>query len=141
MKIKRETDYAIRAIRALINARGIPLISKEIADREHIPQTYILSIMGKLKNNGIVDTVPRHGDVPGGYRLLADPDQANIYDVVHIFEGDLKINACLREQDECPNRETCTVHLEMERINEALIEEMKRKSITEILNEKIPGKS
>jgi Rrf2 family protein len=133
MKIRRETDYAIRAVRALIRANGNALISKEIAAEEGIPQTYILTIMGKLKEAGIVDTINRKGSMRGGYILVADPYEATIYDIVHAFEGDLKINACLRDQDECPNRSTCKVHKEMQRINDALVNEMKRKSIMEIL--------
>jgi Rrf2 family protein len=133
MKIRRETDYAIRAIRALINSGGKPLLSKEVADRESIPQSYILTIMCKLKGAGIVTTVNKHGNVQGGYKLLVDPDKACIYDIVRLFEGDMKINACLRDEDDCPNKATCTVHVEMQRINDALIAEMKRKSITEIL--------
>jgi Rrf2 family protein len=132
MKIRRETDYAIRAIRALINAEH-PLISKEIADRESIPQSYILTIMCKLKSAGIVDTAKKRGDQKGGYILLADPHTATIYDVIHLFEGDIKINACLLEEDDCPNRATCTVHVEMQRINDALIGEMKRNTIADIL--------
>jgi Rrf2 family protein len=134
MKIRRETDYAIRAIRALINAKGEALISKEIASRESIPQTYILTIMSKLKKAGIVTTVNRKGECRGGYVLVADPDKATMYDVIYVFEGDLKINACLRDQDDCPNRKTCKVHIEMQRINEAIIDELKKNTISEILS-------
>jgi Rrf2 family protein len=132
MKLRRETDYAIRAIRALINSDH-PLISKEIAAKESIPQSYILTIMCKLKSAGIVDTVKKKGDLKGGYVLLADPHIATLYDVVHIFEGEIRINACLLEEDDCPNRNTCKVHVEMKRINDALNDELKRKSIAEIL--------
>ena len=38
MKIRRETDYAIRAVRALVNANGNAMLSKEVAEAEDIPQ-------------------------------------------------------------------------------------------------------
>ena len=134
MKIRKETDYAIRAIRALVNADGEAMMSKEIADAEAIPQTYILSIMCKLKSVGIAKTVRRHKEKKGGYVLKADPYQLTLYDVVHIFEGDIKVNTCLREEDDCPNRATCTIHEEMVKINDALIASMKSRTIGDMLN-------
>ena len=135
MKIRKETDYAIRAIRALARADGIALMSREIGEKEAIPQTYILSIMCKLKAAGIASTIHKNIKRKGGYILAADLDRVTLYDVVYLFEGDIKINTCLREEDDCPNRSTCTIHNEMLKINDELIQSMKRRSLNDILNE------
>ena len=134
MKIRRETDYAIRAIRALVDSKGTALLSKEIAEIESIPQTYILTIMCKLKNAGIAKTVHKHGDKRGGYVLSADIHKLTLYDVVLAFEGEMKINTCLRNEDTCRNKATCSIRKEMQRINAALIDDMSKRSIAEILD-------
>ena len=135
MKIRKETDYAIRAIRALAQADGSAMMSREIGEKESIPQTYILSIMCKLKNAGIASTIHKNGRRKGGYILSSDLSTVTLYDVVYLFEGDILINTCLREQDDCPNRSTCTIHKEMLKINDDLIQSMKRRSLLDILSE------
>lgn len=137
MKIRKETDYAIRAIRALAEADGIAMMSREIGEKESIPQTYILSIMCKLKSAGIASTIHKLGKRKGGYILSADLSQITLYDVVYLFEGEIKINTCLRELDDCPNRSTCTIHNEMLKINDELIQSMQRRSMQSILSEQV----
>ena len=135
MKIRRETDYAMRAVRALVNANGNAMLSKEVAEAEDIPQTYILTIMCKLKNAKMVKTVHRHGDRRGGYVLSGDIHKLTLYDIVFAFEREMMINTCLRDQDTCPDRDTCTIRQEMQRINDALIADMKTHTLAEILAE------
>ena len=135
MKIRRETDYAFRAVRALYQSEGQPLFSQEIAKAESIPPTYILVIMSKLVNAGFVKTLYQHGDSKGGYVLSADPAVMTLYDIYQLFEGDMKISECLRDECKCCHIRTCKVHLEMIRLNNVLIDEMKRKSIKDILSE------
>ena len=133
MKIRRETDYAIRAIRTLYVSEGYPLFSQEIAKRESIPSTYILVIMAKLKSAGYVETLYRKAGSKGGYILSADLARVTLYDIYMLFEGDMTICECLREEEQCCHEETCRIRKEMCRLNKVLIKEMKRSSIEEIL--------
>ena len=135
MKIRKETDYAIRAIKALISADGNGLLSKEIAAQEEIPNNFILSIMCKLKRMGIAGTVRGNANRRSGYVLKTDPRKLTLYDIVHGFEGDVAINACLDGDDTCPKRETCSIYKEMLRVNNALIASMKERTILEIIKE------
>ena len=133
MKIRRETDYAIRAIRSLHQAKGYPLFSQEIAKRESIPSTYILVIMSKLKSAGYVETLYRKADSKGGYILSVDLRKITLYDVYQLFEGDMAICECLRDEKHCSQKKSCRIHNEICRLNKVLIKEMKRNSIEEIL--------
>jgi Rrf2 family protein len=137
MKIRRETDYAIRAIHALANVHGEALLSKEIASKENIPQTYILTIMSVLKNAEIVTVVRRKGESKGGYVLRADLNDISLYDVVHAFEGEIAINTCLKNKDDCACRKKCKMRKEMNRINEELINQMKKNSIQKVFEDSI----
>lgn len=141
MRIRKETDYAISAIKVLIEARGEALLSKEIAASASIPPKYVLSIMCKLKNTGIVDVIRSSAHTRNGYVMKADPYTLTLYDVVHVFEGNIVINACLKNDSKCPNRKTCLIHDEMVRVNDALIASMKQRTVGDVvLNGGVLGK-
>ena len=60
-----------------------------------------------------------------------------MYDVISVTEGDLAILHCMKE--ECarnPESMPCKVHEEIERIQKILIEELKKKSIGDIMEDK-----
>lgn len=134
MKIRQETDYAIRVIHALIKADGRPLLSKEIAASEGIPPNYILTIMCKLKAAGFVEMALKTKDHRGGYLLLTDPGRISLFDIITAFEGNIRINGCLSDKckNNCPNMANCQIRIEMKRINDVLNEELKKKSLLEI---------
>lgn len=133
MRIRSETDYAIRAICVLIEAEGRPLISKEIASIGKIPSSYILTIMCRLKNTGFVEIVNKSSTSNRGYRLLKDPQSITFYDVFRALEGDLDINFCLVHEEELNSSAAEKIKDEMRRINRAVIHEMSSKSIAEIM--------
>ena len=71
----------------------------------------------------------------GGYYLNKSLDKLTLYDIVSITEGDLAILHCMKE--DCvrnPESMPCKVHQEIERIQTILIDEMKRKTIEEIMD-------
>lgn len=136
MKIRQETDYAIRAIHALIKAKGKPLLSKEIAAAESVPPNYILTIMCKLKAAGFVAVTVKTKEQKGGYTLIVDPNKISLFDIITAFEGEIQINTCLRDEKNCPNQKNCLVRDEMRRVNDILNSELKRKSLAEILKER-----
>lgn len=137
MKFRQETDYAMRALHALIEAGDKPLISKEIASHQGIPANYILTIMCKLKSNGFVKMVAKNKERRGGYMLAKDPSDITLYDVVTAFEGDLQINACLRDASSCPNVSHCGMRRELIRVNKVLISELKKQTFADIYCESL----
>ncbi|WP_408609060.1 RrF2 family transcriptional regulator [Aminipila terrae] len=67
MLITRETDYALRILRAL--ADGQQLTSADICQREILPQNFVYKILKKLNKSGIV-YIARGAE--GGCKLTAD---------------------------------------------------------------------
>jgi len=132
MLLTRECDYGIRIIRVLSN-EGMKTV-EEICEMEHVPYKYAYKILKKLENSGFVKS--RRGR-NGGYELIASLRDCTLLDVVTAINDNLYINECLREGHVCsrnPDEEPCDVHIELKRIQEALQEELKRKSIEEIIN-------
>ena len=131
MLITRRSDYAMRVFRVLKDGKIHNV--REICEKEDIPKAFAYKILRELE---LADLVKSERGNRGGYLLNGDLDKITLYDVVSITEGDLAILHCMK--DECtrnPEGMPCKVHNEIERIQNILIDEMKKKSISEIMGE------
>ena len=131
MLITRRSDYAMRVFRVLKDGKIHNV--REICEKEDIPKAFAYKILRELE---LADLVKSERGNRGGYLLNGDLEKITLYDVVSITEGDLAILHCMK--DECkrnPEGMPCKVHNEIERIQNILIDEMKNKSIAEIMGE------
>ncbi len=105
MHITLETDYAIRIVDALAKEaarenesfRGC-IDAGTIAERTEVPLRFALKILRKLVSGGIVKS---YKGVYGGYRLITEPGELSIYDVMEIVEGEYHFSRCLSEGYSC----------------------------------------
>ena len=131
MLVTRRSDYAMRVFRVLKDGKIHNV--REICEKEDIPKAFAYKILRELE---LADLVKSERGNRGGYLLNGDLEKITLYDVVSITEGDLAILHCMK--DECnrnPEGMPCKVHNEIERIQNILIDEMKKKSIAEIMGE------
>jgi len=132
MFLTKECDYGIRIIRAL--ADGEKRIVEVISENEHIPDQFAYKILKKLEYAGLVQSL-RGRD--GGYRLSKPLHAINLYEIASAVNDSLFLFKCLRKGETCSRNsedQPCSVHLEFERIQEILVSEMRRKSISELLS-------
>jgi Rrf2 family protein len=126
MWISRKTDYATRAVLALALAEGKrSLKSQEIAERTHIPSTFLEQIMAQLRGAGIVRS--ERGPA-GGYRLNHPPDQITLERVVRLFQGPLAPISCATrsEPEPCPMDPFCSLKETWEEVRDATIAILER---------------
>ena len=131
MLITRRSDYAMRIFRVLKDGKIHNV--REISEREEIPKAFAYKILRELELAGLVKS--ERGN-QGGYLLSGDLDEITLYDVVSITEGDLAILHCMKEECERnPEGMPCRVHQEIERIQNILTKEMRKKSIADIMGD------
>jgi Rrf2 family protein len=116
--LKKNTDYAVRALIELAVCGGGYISSRSIADRQGLPYQFLRSITQELIKHGLVES--KEG-VKGGLKLIKDPKQIKIIDVIRIFQGDIGLSDCLFRKKLCRNRSTCVLRKEIGRI-ESLVE-------------------
>jgi Rrf2 family protein len=139
MLLTKESDYAIRVVRAL--GSGNITTVRYISESEHVPQQFAYKILKKLEKNKIV--VAHRGSI-GGYQLVADLDELTLFDIVYSINNQLFINKCLREDYECPNNNNpedeacCLVHHELKRVQSILVDALRERSMTDILSSATP---
>lgn len=108
MLLTRETDYALRVLRGLLD--GEQRAVGEISKQQMIPQQFAYKIVKKLSRAGFVQ-VSR--GVDGGCRLIADLKKVSLFDLMAAMEGRCDVNACMDGNFVCPWREQnggCRVH-------------------------------
>lgn len=127
MQLNKTTDYAIRIVIYLAITNELT-VAKEISDKMAIPQNYIIKIMKKLKDAGIIET---YSGVKGGYKLKKSADEISLLDIIEIMEKTIKINRCLEENTYCSRRETdkCPIYRYYELIQRELENNFKKITI------------
>ena len=89
MRISCKVEYGIRALLdlALHGQRG-PSLSRDTAQRQGIPETYLNQLLLQLRRSGLVASVrgPR-----GGHMLARPADQVTVLDIMEALEGPLVV--------------------------------------------------
>ncbi len=87
--------YALRVLIDLAEHRnGSYIPMKDVADRQDISLKYLERIVPVLTQSGFIEGVHGKG---GGYRLVKNPDECKVGDVLRLTEGDLAPVACLAQ--------------------------------------------
>lgn len=132
MLITKESDYAIRIIRAL--ADGACKSVKKICEQENIPLQFAYKITKKLEKAGIIRS---YRGTKGGYTITADINELTLFDVFIAIEENLNINCCMDEGFNCPNdacNAPCLVREELYDIQKAVIARLRLRPFSEILD-------
>ena len=76
----------------------------KVAERQDISQKYLESIMSNLSKSGFVEGAQGKG---GGYRLVREPGEYKVGDILRLTEGSLAPVACLSCEEPCERADSC----------------------------------
>lgn len=104
----RASDYAVRCVLYLASkGEGILVSRREISDAMEVPSPFLGKISQKLARAGIIEIVQ---GARGGYRLLRDPGEISLLQVIETVTGEIILNDCLTGKGACMRRDYCSVH-------------------------------
>lgn len=85
MKLSAKTEYACLALLQLAedHAQGRPTPIRSLAERQAIPDGFLVQILQDLRRAGLVDSTR---GATGGYRLSRGPDAITLSDVLSAVE-------------------------------------------------------
>ena len=99
MNITSTGRYALRVMLDLAQHREEGYISlKTIAERQGYSMKYLEMIVGSLKRAGLVASTRGK---EGGYRLVRDPEDYTIGEILRCIEDNLAPVACIKAGDIC----------------------------------------
>lgn len=98
MKISTKGRYALRMMLDMAqHQKNGPVALKDIAERQNVSKKYLEQIALVLSQAGVLQGTRGH---QGGYRLIAEPKECTVYDILVSVEGSMHPVACL---DHSPN--------------------------------------
>ena len=104
--ISTKGRYALRVMIDLAehkDQKRIPL--KDIAERQQISKKYLEIIVRDLVSSGMISGASGKN---GGYKLMRDPDEYSVGEIIETMEGSLSPVACLAcQENDCPRAEDC----------------------------------
>ncbi|MDF2838884.1 MAG: putative Rrf2 family DNA-binding protein [Evtepia sp.] len=133
MLITKETDYALRILRALTD--GVHLTAEELARNEQIPKQFAYKILKKLQKGGIIHILRGAG---GGYVLATELEKVTLYRLMQIMEEGFSVSSCMKPSYQCEWRKAhgndlCHAHNHLSSIQKKLNEELDTHSLQKIL--------
>ncbi len=136
MKLSKRGEYALRILIRLSAeaASGRPMLSiRDLADAEHIPQSFLEQILLQLKKAGYLDS--KRG-ISGGYHLAVPAEKIHAGEIVRLVDGTIAPVSCVSRiayaPCTCPDESTCGLRILMGEVREAMIEVLDRRTLAEI---------
>lgn len=132
MKFNKETDYAIRLTLFCAKYHSKLMSSNKIVDECKIPENLGKSILTKLTNNGILESIKGKN---GGFRYNHPRKSISLFSVIEKFEA-LEINTCIEKKESCTYRYgECVVCEKMGILKNIIIEQLKNIFIEDLIKE------
>lgn len=105
MKLSMKGDYGLRALVDLAEHYGEGQTqSRDIADRQEIPEPYLDQLLTTLRKAGFVQS--RRGP-QGGHMLSRQPEAITLAEVIAALEGSVAVIGCLDGTLDCSFNGRC----------------------------------
>jgi Rrf2 family protein len=134
--LSKKSKYAIIALIHLAKrSEEGPILIKDIAGQERIPQKFLEAILLDLKNSGILGSKKGKG---GGYYLLKNPAEVNLAQIMRLFDGPIALIPCVtyvyyQKCEECKDEETCAIRAVFKEVRDATVAILKRSTLAELI--------
>jgi Rrf2 family protein len=137
MKVSTRAEYGLRALIDLANHFGEgPVQSKNIAERQGLPEPYLNQLMTALRRAGLVSS--KRGPT-GGHMLARPPQQISLRDVFDVLEGSTSPWWCVETNDpDCIYAAGCGLRPVWQAINGAVTQVLDRMSLADISRPRQP---
>jgi Rrf2 family protein len=117
MKISTKGRYAVRALVELAMTKSIrPVLLAQIAQRQEIPERYLIQIFGSLRQAGLVNSFR---GAKGGFHLARPAEAITLAEILEAAEGSLQLVDCLQaDYARCSRYDACFARAVWSRIND-----------------------
>ncbi len=117
MRLSTRTRYGARAALEIARSWGAKHVKRrEIAERQHISDSYLENILIALKAHGLVKTIR---GAHGGFSLTRPPDRISLLELFRALEGELRPVECAGDSSICERRADCVMRRVYRRLDEA----------------------
>jgi Rrf2 family protein len=135
MILSKKTRYALVALTRLAREYGNgPILIREIAEGEKIPQSFLENILLDLRKMGILGSILGKA---GGYYLLRKPEDVTLAEIIRHFEGTLSMLYCVSENayrpcEFCKDEITCEIRRVFKEIRDNTFDILSRTTLDQL---------
>ena len=128
--ITKKAEYAIKILAELAGRdKERFYASREIAAVHDIPLNLVSQLVSHLQKSGLIQSIRGSS---GGIRLLADPSEISLRQVIELFDGPLGLTHCLKQPDYCQKSDSCPIHQILEQTQEKIIADLEQATIKDL---------
>jgi Rrf2 family protein len=95
-----------------------------------IPEQFLSKIAQQLGRAGIIEIIQ---GAKGGYRLLPEPEDLSLLQVVEAVIGEIVLNDCIIHPETCQRSPSCSVHKVWEKARSQLRDTLGRTRYSELV--------
>ncbi len=129
--IRRNTDYALRALVFLARQNGDGAISTRIiAEQERFSYQLACKLMQRLQKAGLVVSCM---GVKGGFQLARSPDEISLGQVVEVIQGPLNLSQCLLGKSDCCNQARCAIRTKLGELQSDMVDFLTKTTLTDLI--------
>ena len=137
MRLTKRGEYGLRTLIRLgvAHRMGTPIVSvSRLAEAERIPAKFLENILADLKSEGYVEGIRGKS---GGARLLCDPEETKMGELVRFLDGKLAPIGCASETAyepcTCPDADHCGLRMIMIDVRNAIANILDRYSLADVV--------
>lgn len=127
--INNRTEYAIRALWQLAEAKDHFSTSEKIAQAQEIPAKFLPQILSDLSRAGLVRSVRGYG---GGVRLTRPPEKITMLDILEAVQGTIFLYDCIKGPIDCHKEPDCKLVKVYKKAQEAMKVEFKKVTLGDL---------
>jgi len=127
--INNRTEYAIRALWQLAEAKENFSTSEKIAQAQEIPGKFLPQILSDLSRAGLVRSVRGYG---GGVRLAKPAEKITLLDIMEAVQGTIFLYDCVKGPIDCHKEPDCKLIKVYKKAQEAMKGEMKKVTLDDL---------
>ena len=132
--VRRNTDYALRAMMNLARNHGNGLVSSRIiATEEKIPYQLACKLLQKLNNAKLVKS---YMGPKGGFGLNRNPDRISVLEIIETIQAPLSLNRCLLAKNKCSKQKHCAVRPMLIELQEYIGNYLNKITLAELVESK-----
>ena len=118
MKLSTRGQYATRALLDLaLHRGGEPVLLRDIARRQQIPQQYLEHLITPLIAAGIMTSTRGRR---GGVSLARPPEDVRLNEVIQLLEGSVAPVQCVSNPEKCQRSHLCATRDVWEELKQAI---------------------
>ena len=127
--LSQSVGYAAAALGVIADAKGKPLLIRDIAKAADVPTPYLAKLIHILGRKGVVET---QRGIGGGVVLVGNPRDLTLYDLCEYLDDPVTKKRCMLGSAECSDERACPCHKFWVEHRNKEIEFLKRMTMADI---------